>query len=1291
MMSAANKERVEALEQFSAESMARLLAQSRERGAVWSLRGIGDEQVYALLPELRAELETRDMLVLGMDPTGTLVSTRTFREVIDTFVMEVERRGKVSAEVEDLLEWMHTSQDPTHTLSHEREVILTDTLARLWRALSEALPAILFVFYPHRATSQVQHQLGYLARYHFTDPIADLAPEVMTGERSRGALVAIRASGELPGFLSSDVDVTPLDVTEHMEESVRDYLARPEVIRGLVETTRGDLSRLEDLVTHLDGDVHHLWMSRVERLGGEARSLVEVLAACDEPLEIGLAHRALMQLLPVEHFSNTVRRLIDAKLVQRVVQMGSVRLGLAEPDFAESVCHALDSDRVEVLHRALHEAAREDHAQSQKLSVFIAQHAFAAGDIDVALEAGVPASRQLFGSGALEEAAELIGCVLEHTSDAVICAELHAMAVDVWARLGRWRSALGHCEHLEQYVVGLKGSVELSLRTASLLGLMNRYEAAQEVLDDALERIEDAPEHLALAARVMSERGEMSFKLGCYSEAMEDAERALEWLTQARERELIQAHVYDRAVLSARNLAGKVEIMLGRHDAAVERFEQNLELAKSRGWGGEEARAQGNLGVVAMQRFDYDSAITLLERTLDFSKHSSLVPRSICLLNLALIYHYRFEYMRALASNLESMRVARQDGVDSVYSNAAQNLAMLYRDMGALDRAEQMLQHLEDRGAPQRNTFVAMRMRVARANIHFQRGEFAKVVELLSQATDSTREDVIGAGRTESLRLALAHVELGDWAQARELCEAYDEDPEREELNLEALYVQLKAHIALQDGDAEGACELFAKAHKLSTQVGNFREATRTRYFRAQALRAMGNDRGAKEELDAAMKQIVEHAERIPASLTDGFYAIPIHTRVVALAGELELAIPGVLRSKNRSVTGDAKSNRDAGWHAWRERYGAIVGENPRLLQVFKVIDRVADSDTTMLLLGESGTGKELIAEAIHQQSGRAKKPLVKVNCAAFVESLLMSELFGHEKGAFTGAAAQKIGRFEMADGGTIFLDEIADITPQTQVALLRVLQERQFERVGGTETIDLDVRVVCATNKNLEEMVEEGTFRLDLYYRLKGMVIELPALRDRRGDIPLLVERFAEQFGKQSYAFERAAMRELVRYSWPGNIRELQNFIKSMLLFVEGSTVTLEHVQEFEDFFSGGRYQGDVEQLLDAWQERVPLHLAEELEQQDDSASSDEHDAQVTTIQGDPEDALVEQIVAQGLSLTRLKKRLEIECIKRALIETEGNVTQAAKILQMKRPRLSQIINADEELVALKNELTGS
>ena len=166
--------------------------------------------------------------------------------------------------------------------------------------------------------------------------------------------------------------------------------------------------------------------------------------------------------------------------------------------------------------------------------------------------------------GALEEAAQLIDCVLEHTEQDVICAELHAMAVDVWARLGRWRSALRHCGHLKRYVVGLKGSVELSLRTASLLGLMNRYETAQNVLDGALEKLGDLSEQPALAARVISERGEMSFKLGCYTEAMEEAQRALDLLATAREREMIQAHIHDRAVLSARNLAGKVDIMLGR-------------------------------------------------------------------------------------------------------------------------------------------------------------------------------------------------------------------------------------------------------------------------------------------------------------------------------------------------------------------------------------------------------------------------------------------------------------------------------------------------------------------------------------------------------------------------------------------------------------------------------------------------------------------------------------------------------------------------------------------------------
>src|SRR5690606_36903616 len=234
---------------------------------------------------------------------------------------------------------------------------------------------------------------------------------------------------------------------------------------------------------------------------------------------------------------------------------------------------------------------------------------------------------------------------------------------------------------------------------------------------------------------------------------------------------------------------------------------------------------------------------------------------------------------------------------------------------------------------------------------------------------------------------------------------------------------------------------------------------------------------------------------------------------------------------------------------SWRSRYHAIVGEDKRLHSVFQRIDMLADSDAPLLVVGESGAGKELLAYAIHNNSSRHRKPFIKVNCGAFVETLLLSELFGHEKGAFTGALNRKIGRFEAASGGTLFLVEIGDVSLNTQVALLRVLQEGTLERVGGSETIQVDVRVVCATNKNLEQLVKNGQFRLDLYYRLKGIVVELPSLRERPGDIPLLVQHFLDGAAGNGVAkrLSRDALRQLLCYSWPGNIRELQNFVRSI------------------------------------------------------------------------------------------------------------------------------------------------
>lgn len=244
-----------------------------------------------------------------------------------------------------------------------------------------------------------------------------------------------------------------------------------------------------------------------------------------------------------------------------------------------------------------------------------------------------------------------------------------------------------------------------------------------------------------------------------------------------------------------------------------------------------------------------------------------------------------------------------------------------------------------------------------------------------------------------------------------------------------------------------------------------------------------------------------------------------------------------------------------------------IIGQSKALHDVFRVVEKVRDTNTTVLIQGESGTGKELIAKALHFQSSRKEFPFVPVNCGAIPAELLESELFGHEKGAFTHAIRTRIGRFELADGGTVFLDEVAEMSPMLQVKLLRVLQEKQFERIGGTKTILSDFRVVAATNKDLDEEVANGRFREDLYYRLTVIPINIPPLRKRNSDIPLLVEYFIERCnaarGRSVSSISDDAMRHLLHYSWPGNVRELENIVERMIILSHGKTLGVEDLPE--------------------------------------------------------------------------------------------------------------------------------
>jgi len=254
--------------------------------------------------------------------------------------------------------------------------------------------------------------------------------------------------------------------------------------------------------------------------------------------------------------------------------------------------------------------------------------------------------------------------------------------------------------------------------------------------------------------------------------------------------------------------------------------------------------------------------------------------------------------------------------------------------------------------------------------------------------------------------------------------------------------------------------------------------------------------------------------------------------------------------------------------HAQQEHYDfdRIVGASGALQQVFGIVTKVARSNSTVMIKGETGTGKELIAGAIHHNSLRATKAFVKVNCAALQENLLESELFGHEKGAFTSADKQRIGRFEQADGGTLFLDEVGDMSPSTQAKILRVLQEHEFERLGGTRTLRVDVRIITASNRNLATMVKEGRFREDLFYRLNVVSVEMPPLRDRKDDIPALSEffitRFSHELKKRVDAIEPDAMKVMMRHHWPGNIRELENVIERAVLLTDGNVVTLNDLQ---------------------------------------------------------------------------------------------------------------------------------
>jgi DNA-binding NtrC family response regulator len=386
------------------------------------------------------------------------------------------------------------------------------------------------------------------------------------------------------------------------------------------------------------------------------------------------------------------------------------------------------------------------------------------------------------------------------------------------------------------------------------------------------------------------------------------------------------------------------------------------------------------------------------------------------------------------------------------------------------------------------------------------------------------------------------------------------------------------------------------------------------------------------------LKSVSERFPNVPVIMITAHGTVDTAVEALKL-GAFDYVTKPFDQAEFRTVVGKAARTRElsqkhvSGDPNQRGRY-RIIGQSELMHGVYDVIEKVADTPSTVLITGESGTGKELIARALHENSSRKDKAFVSVNCAAIPPDLLESELFGYERGAFTGAVTSKPGRFELANGGTLFLDEIGEIPVSMQVKLLRALQERQFERVGGIKTITVDSRLVAATNRDLKASIADGGFREDLYYRLNVVHVHLPPLRDRPSDIPLLLEHFVQKFNaklhRSTTGFEDAAMKQLFRYGWPGNIRELENVVERCMIFAEDGEVGVQHLPAEVRNSEGDLGPGLV--------------------------------AGIGTTPG--ETGLKEAVREATLKLER-------QFIRRALDQTGGNVTHTARLLKISRKSL--------------------
>jgi transcriptional regulator with GAF, ATPase, and Fis domain len=922
------------------------------------------------------------------------------------------------------------------------------------------------------------------------------------------------------------------------------------------------------------------------------------------------------------------------------------------------------------------------------------------------------AAESLAGAAPADELARVAHALLDdpfqgdpwafaRAAELLLAAGAHAPADDAHARAARGLTDLGARQTLlARWVAAVDAApdgakLELRMRAAERAIHEGDADAAQRWAQGAASLAPSDPKVALLmgraalglgdlvAARVALERG---LELGACSETasaagaeLAEVDYLLGQLEEARRRatETLASSQEAATCLRARNVLGKILLAESKWTEAERHFAEDELSSAMEGLTAGELRARVNRGIALLSRGQVDEARSLFEEVLAEGERVR-EPRACeyALSNLATVAVRQHRYFDALSlwERTLKMRQSLHDRVAAAHTVI--NLADLRLRLGLVDHAEQA---------------IAFVKRVLGRGL---RPTFASEFGLLSARVALARGNTLDARREVSAALGAAE-------------------------SVDPYYVgkahRVAARIALEDGDVAGAADAIAKGAELATKDYARADVAILRALHARAAGEYARDLAVeavvaarqsedeelvREALVVAARTLLDLGER-DAARAHVEQAVLVRDRVAGeLQGDVRVAYLGrsgmaeldrLLRSLHEETDGAAaepapqtqrSSSRPAA-HVPRE----IVGDDPAVRGLLAAIKKVGRSDSTVLVRGESGTGKELVAEALHRASDRSSGPFVAVNCAALVETLLLSELFGHEKGAFTGAVARRRGRFELAEGGTLFLDEIGDISPRTQVALLRVLQEKTFERVGGTTAIRANVRIICATHRDLKGMVERGEFREDLYYRLRGITLEVPALRARLGDVPRIAEhllaRIAIERSETPKTLAADAVELLQRHRWPGNVRELENALRAASLFAEGAQIAasdlVDNVEDLKSLADKRPSQPpprpsfvSVSSLpvapISQPPPGVPADSASEAGEDDGEGPLPADEACATA-------ATYAQVRRGGVTLADMKRQIERDCIARALAETRGNITRAAALLGMKRPRLSQLV----------------